>query len=153
MLLGCVFMVVAFVGMAIAFATYYDLIMSKTPIYTLVFAAAMMVFLCIAFVLSLQGLKRGTWRLWDDSFWAYGVAGLILCDYLAEMFGAMITGGRTPTIVGAYIVVAVMVLWVRIQAAEIRVCEHVLRNELAVAELAELITARNAGDPKTEPTP
>lgn len=153
LVLLCVFMVMAFVGGAIAFATYYNLIMSKTPIYTLILVVVMTVFACIVIVLSLQGLKRGTWRLWDDSFMVYGVAGIICCHYIAETFGEIISGGRLPTIVGAYIIVAVMVIWMRIETAETRLREHVLRNELAVAKLAELITARNAVDPKIEPTP
>jgi cytochrome b len=51
------------------------------------------------------------------------------------------------------ILAVIGVIWVRIEEAETRLREHALRNELAVAKLAELIAARNAVAPKIEPTP
>ncbi len=147
-LLGCVFLLVCLIGGAIALPMYFPDFLSKATIPVLITVVLFVLFSSIVIVLYLRILKRGTQRLWDDSFMAYGAAGIIFIDYVASILGAVISGGRLPTIVGAYIIVAVMVIWVRIETAETRLREHALRNELAIAKLTELITARNVAAPK-----
>ncbi|MCX5772305.1 MAG: hypothetical protein NTZ09_18810 [Candidatus Hydrogenedentes bacterium] len=145
MILCCVVLGMMLIGAAFMVATDLPGPISKAPTYIIIGFAFAVLLLCCLLVLILLSLKRGTWRLRDDQFATYAGAGFVFYMYLGSMTTNRAPGGWD---IGAYIVFAVLLLVVRIQASELRLREHMLRNELALAKLAELITDRTPLDPK-----
>ena len=102
---------------------------------------------CWLLVAMVQGLRRGTWRLRDNEIAVYGGAAFIA--YICAMHWVITTfsnGRMDASDVVVLIVMVVCVFWVRIESVETRLREHMLRNELAVAKLTELVSARNVVD-------
>jgi hypothetical protein len=136
-ILCCVVMAMALVGAGVMVVTDAPCPISKAPKYLWVAFGIAVVLLCCALVMLLNSLKRGTWRLRDDQYTAYAGAGFVFYMYLGSLFFSK----RAPNGVdiGAYMLFAVILLAVWIESAEVRVREQILRNELAVAKLAELV--------------
>ena len=145
MILCCVGLGMMLIGAAFMVATDLPCPISKAPTYIIIGFAFAVVLLCCLLVLILLSLKRGTWRLRDDQFATYAGAGFVFYMYLGSMTTNRAPGGWD---IGAYILFAALLLVIRIQASELSLREHMLRNELAVAKLAELIAGRTAVDPK-----
>ena len=145
MILCCVVFGMMLIGVPIWIAIGFPYPITKVPTYIIIGFAFAVVLLCCLLVLMLLSLKRGTWRLRDDQFATYAGAGFVFYMYLGSMTTNRAPGGWD---IGAYILFAVLLLVIRIQASELSLREHMLRNELAVAKLAELIAGRTAVDPK-----
>lgn len=127
------------IGVAIWIATDLDTVIGKTPTYMLVGFALSVLLLCGFLVSLLLNLKRGAVRSRNEHFMAYAAAGIVLYIFVA----ATITGKPVTGVdLGAMIVLGVCVVCACIQASELRLREHMLRNELALANLTELIADR-----------
>ena len=136
MILCCVVLGMALVGAGIWIATGVPCPIGKAPTYMIAgFGLALLFLACLLGIIVLS-LKRDTWRQRDEQLIVYGGAALVFYMFLGSM-----TTDRAPAgwDIGAYIVFAVLFIVVRIQASELRLREHMLRNELAVAKLAELV--------------
>ena len=148
--LALVAMGLVLIGAAIAIAICLATSTKMPPVYVLMVIPYVFIGGIFALVVLLKDLKRGIERPRITQFIVYGAAGLVL--YM--LVGSMLTGSRFDAKdVGACVVVAVLVIAVKIEDSELRLREHALRNELAVAKLTELITNRTAAGPKIEPTP
>lgn len=151
LVLSCVFMVATLIGGPVWLLNYCPDFMHKVPIHILAGLPILFLLICWALVVTFLSLKRGTRRFQDDQLVVYGGASFGLYIFVTNMFIDAKHIDATGLAVSILAVIAI--LWVRIETAETSLREHLLRNELAVAKLTELITARNAVDPKTGPTP
>ena len=151
LVLSCVFMVATLIGGPIWLLNYCPDFMHKVPIHILAGLPILFLLICWALVVMLLSLKRGTRRFQDDQFVVYGGASFALYIFVTNMF--IDAKHVDATGLAASILAVIGILWVRIAEAEIRLREHMLRNELAIAKLTELVSARNAVDTKIEPTP
>ena len=122
-------------GVAIWGLTRYDTV-SHIPGHTFVGLAFCFLFGCGLLVFCSMALKKGALRLRSTSFAVYAAFGFVLFWICA----AMITGRDvTSSDVAGLIVVSVCVVCTRIESSELRLRESVLRDELALAELSELV--------------
>ena len=145
MIFWCVLLGMMLIGVPFWIATGIPCPISKVPTYILIGLGIAVLILCCLLVLILLSLKRGTWRLRDEQISVYAGAAFILYMYLGSMTTNRAPGGWD---LGAYIVFAVLLLVIRIETSELRLREHMLCNELALAKLAELIAGRTPADPK-----
>ena len=152
MVFCCVLWPIILIGSVTWLARHPDCVV-KVPaaiLAALPFGFALASWLLVAMV---QGLKRGTWRLRDDQIAVYG--GAVFVAYICAVHWCITTFNNKhldASDVVVLIVMVVCVFWVRIEAVETRLREHMLRNELAVAKLTELVAARNADDLEKRPT-
>lgn len=122
----------------------FDMI-SQSPKYMLAGFAVSVLLLCWVLVWLLTSLKKGTMRQRNESFIVYGAAGFMLYMVVAAILS---DGGVQGDGLAGLIIVGVCVISTHINAAELRLRERVLRNELALVELSELVAARTAVDLK-----
>jgi hypothetical protein len=120
---------------------------SRAPIYILVGVGFSLLAGVYTLVSLLISLKRGTERQRDESIIVYGVAGLVLYMVVAAMFTDKGVEGSDLAVLT---IVGVGLIYTRINSAELRLREQVLRNELALAELSELVADRTAVDLKQD---
>ena len=113
-------------------------IISRIPKYYLVILAVSVLFMCWLLIPMLKILKRGTEVYHKDSLYTYSACGFFTCIVMA--FNLPVTGLE----LGLLILAGVFVICTFIYSSELRLRERVLRNELALAELAELVTRRDA---------
>ena len=140
----CIPVGLVLLGVAIWGLTRYDAV-SQIPGHKLVGLAFCFLFGCGLLVFCSMVLKKGALRLRSTTFMVYAALGFVIFWICA----AMITDRPvTGSDLAGLIVVGVCVICTRIDAAELRLRERVLRNELAIAKLAELIADRTAVDVK-----
>ena len=135
----CIPVGLVLLGVAIWGLTRYDTV-SQIPGHKLVGLAFCFLFGCGLLVFCSMTLKKGALRFRNTSFIVYVALGFVIFWICA----AMITGRPvTGTDLAGLIVVGGCVICTRIESSELRLREHVLRNELALAELSELVTRRD----------
>jgi len=123
-----------------AFVWHYDVIMSKTPAHILLAALYVFVVGCAALVLLIMDFRNGIQRLFTAEFSMYAVAGMFLYMYVSSLLmnqpvdGALLGGG---ILAGICIVVS------RLERVGMRLREHMLRNELAVARLTDMLAGKD----------
>jgi len=140
----CIPVGLVLLGVAIWGLTRYDAV-SQIPGHKLVGLAFCFLFGCGLLVFCSMALKKGTLRLRSTSFIIYAALGFVvfwICA--ATITGRPVTGDD----LAGLIVVSLGVICTRIESSELRLRERVLRNELALAELAEVIADRTAVDLK-----
>ena len=141
----CVAAGMALLGGVGAIIVYFDIIVSRAPTYLLVALPVLVLLLCWLIVLLLMSLKKGVWGSRWDSYIVFPAAGFVLYVVVATMLTDR--GVQGDDLAGLIVVVGCVIATL-VKSSELRLCERVLRNELALAELAELIADRAAGDPK-----
>jgi hypothetical protein len=135
----CVALGVGLLVGAGAIIQYFDRIVSNAPTYVLVALPVAFLLICWTIVVLSMSLKKGVWRPFYDSSIVYPAFGFAIYMIVAMM----LTGGgvRTDELAGL-MVIGVCVIVTLIKASELRLRERVLRNELAVAKLSELVAER-----------
>lgn len=143
--LCCVILGLLLVGAGVWLVTGNPCPISKAPTYIMLAAGIAAALVCGFLVMMMLSLKRGTWRIRNEQLVVYAAAAFMFYMYLGSM-----TTNRPPHgwDIGAYILVATLFVVIRIQSSELRLREHMLRNELAIAKLADLIAAKPGGEPK-----
>jgi|APSaa5957512576_1039674.scaffolds.fasta_scaffold15695_2 uncharacterized membrane protein YidH (DUF202 family) len=122
--------------------TRYDTV-SHIPGHKFAGLAFCLLFGCGLLVFCSMSLKKGALRLRSTSFAVYAALGFVLFWICT----AMITGRHvTSGDVAGLIVVSVCVICTRIESSELHLRERVLRNELALAELSELVRKGNENE-------
>jgi len=135
----CIPVGVALLGVAIWGLTRYDGV-SQIPGRTLVGLAFCFLFGCGFLASCSMALKKGALRLRNTPFIVYAAVGFAVFWICAAMIaGRPVTSGD----LAGLIVVGACVICTRIESSELRLSERVLRNELALAELSELVSCRS----------
>jgi len=136
----CIPVGLVLLGVAIWGLTRYDAF-SQIPGHKLVGLAFCFLFGCGLLVFCSMVLKKGALRLRSTSFMIYAALGFVVFWICAAMIaGRPVTSGD----LAGLIVVGVCVICTRIESSELRLRERVLCNELALAELSELVSRRDA---------
>lgn len=144
MAFACVVAAIILLGVATWVVTEFNAI-SQSPTYILVGLAVSVLLLCWLLVLLSTNLMKSTARPRIESFLIYAAFGFVVYMVVAVMFSDRPVAGDD---LAALIVVGVCVICTRIESSELRLRERVLRNELALAELSELVADRTAVDLK-----
>lgn len=135
----CIPVGLVLLGVATWGLTRYDTV-SHIPGHKFVGLAFCFLFGCGLLVFCSMTLKKGALRLRSTSFIVYAALGFVLFWICAAMItGRDVTSGD----VAGLIVVSVCVICTRIESSELRLRERVLRNELALTELSELVRKKN----------
>ena len=136
----CIPVGLVLLGVAIWGLTRYDAV-TQIPGHKLVGLAFCFLFGCGLLVSCSIALKKGALRLRSTPLMIYAALGFVVFWICAAMItGRHVTGGD----LAGLIVVGVCVICTRIESSELRLRERVLRNELALAELSELVSRRDA---------
>jgi len=129
----CIPVGLVLLGIAIRGSIKFSAI-SQSPTHILAGIAFCFLFGCGLLVFCSMALKKGTLRFRSTTFIVYTALGFVIFWVCA----AMITGRPvTGSDLAGLIVVGIGVLCTRIESAELRLRERVLRNELALVELSE----------------
>ena len=139
---ACVVAGMMLLGVATWVITDFNAI-SQRPTYILIGLAVSVLLLCWVLVLLSMSLMKGTARPRIESLLIYAAFGFVVYMVVAVMFSHRPVAGDD---LAALIVVGVCVICTRIESSELRLRERVLRNELALAELSELVADRTAVD-------
>ncbi len=135
----CVALGMMSLGGVAVIVLHFDTIIGRVPTYVLVALPVAVLLLCWTVAVLSMSLKKGVWRPLYDSSVVYPGAGFILCVVIAQMFTDR--GVQGGDLAGLIIAVGGVIATL-IQASELRLRERVLRNELALAELSELVADR-----------
>jgi hypothetical protein len=140
LVLTCLFLAAVLIGGPILLPLYCPDFMHKVPVHILAGLPILYAIVCWVLVLTLLSLKRGARRFRDDQVAVYAGAAFVLYVFVANVF---VDSKHVDAMGLAVSILAVIgIIWVRIEEAEIRLREQLLRNELAVARLAEIVGAR-----------
>lgn len=139
----CIPVGLVLLGVAIWGLTRYEAV-SQIPGHKLAGLAFCFLFGCWLLVFCSVALKKGVMRLRGMSFIVYAALGFVAFWICAAMIsGRPVTSGD----LAGLIVIGVCVVCTRIESSELRLRERVLRSELAIAELSELVSRRNVRGP------
>jgi hypothetical protein len=137
---GCVAVPMMLLGIAVWIILIFDTFVSKVPAYIVVGLVMGLLLGCWTTALLVMTLKRGTLRPRDGANIVYATGVFMLYMYVGAMFSGIPFSAvhLTPLIIGGACLIVV-----RIEASELRLRKHALRNELALVELSEHLARRD----------
>lgn len=137
MMVSCTILVAGAAAKIVWAALYGDF--GEDPLHYIVVLPAGVMLMCVALVLFLENLKRGTTRPQSEFLIVYGAVVFVLCITVKNI---LITGEFELKDMGALVIAGLVGIYVRNEANTLSLRENVLRNELALAELAGKLAGR-----------
>ena len=141
MALVCVVLVVGATSKIVWAALHGDI--GHDPLHYFVVLPAGVLLMGFALILFTKDLKRGTTRVRSEFLIVYGAVIYVLCVAVKNI---LLTGEFGIKDLAALVIAGLVGIYVRNEANTLSLRENVLRNELALAELAEQFGGRNEGD-------
>jgi len=129
---GCVVLVVGAIVKITRAALYGDI--GEDPTHYFVVLPAGVILMGGALLMCLKNLKRGTTRPRSEFLIVYGAVIFVLATAVKNI---LVTGEFGLKDLGALVIAGLVGIYVRNEANTLSLRENVLRNELALAELAE----------------